>query len=135
MLSPVLILSWFFFPRRWLLVWPYWVLFLFWISTDGDVKVIDLPQAMRVVMVNTTNEGMLEGPIGVIETVKRLGIDRDEIRCQDGDGPIEPLSAIYSRQQSHWPPWICGILAVAPFAIYLKKRLMAARVVSISSSV
>ena len=31
LLSPIMIFSWFFFPRRWLLVWPYWfgVLFLF----------------------------------------------------------------------------------------------------------
>lgn len=48
---------------------------------------------------------------------------------------MAPLSAIYRRQESRWPARIIGLLALARFAIYIKNRLIAARVVSISSSV
>ena len=97
--------------------------------------VIHLPQGMRVIMVDTTDGGELIGPNGSIGMVKRLGIDGDRVRYRDGDGPMEPFSAIYRRQLSSWPGVICGILALAPFFLYLKNRLMAPRVTSISSSV
>ncbi len=90
---------------------------------------------MRVTTVDTMDEGWLDGPNGEIGKVKRIGIDGGRVIYRDGDGPMEPLAAIYERQRSHWPERICGILALAPFALYIKNRLMAARVVSISSSV
>ena len=78
------------------------------------------------------NQNSLKGPIG---RVKRIGIHGDRVIYRDGDGPMEALETVYNRQQSHWPEAICGILALALLVLYLKNRLIAARVVSISSSV
>lgn len=73
---------------------------------------------LRVTMIDTMDQRCLEGPNGFSVEVTNIGI-------------VGGLC----RQQTWWPEAICCLLALAPIGLYAKNRRMAARVLSISSSV
>lgn len=119
LISPLILASWFLLPRRWMMVWPCWfaILFLYWISTPQDYWVIELPQGLRVVMVDTMDRGTLEGPNGFSTAVTKIGVAGDRVIYREGEGKLEPLATVYARQQSCWPEAICAGLALAPFVL------------------
>lgn len=137
LISPLIVASWFLIPRRWMLVWPYWmtIALFYLLHRGGDAWVIELPGGMRVLMIDTMDKGRLEGPNGFIAEVKKIGVVGDRVIYHEGEGKLEPLDTVYARQQSWWPEAICALLALAPFGLYAKNRPIAPRVLSISSSV
>jgi hypothetical protein len=127
LISPIVLASWFLLPRRWLLVWPYWmtVALLLFLWRGGDAWFIELPGGMRVVMIDTMDRGWLEGPNGFSVEVTKIGVVGDRVIYREGDGPLEPLATVHARQRTWWPEAICAALALAPFILYLTKRLTA----------
>ena len=101
LISPIILASWFILPRRWMLVWPYWmaVALLFVFRRGGDASFIELPGGMRVVMIDTMDRGWLEGPNGFSVEVTKIGVIGDRVIYRDGEGKLEPLATVYARQQ------------------------------------